>query len=71
MQCVMAFAVAMASVMGNRLCLNIRSVAQSSDEEGTKMRNVLSALKFCHTFSSSTTTQDENQDEQDIEVGRQ
>jgi len=59
MECVICFAVAMASVMGNRLCLNIRVLAQDSDIEDDSTQNPLSDLTFSHTLPCIKTVGDQ------------
>lgn len=71
MECVICFAVAMASVMSSRLCLNIRSVAQKSDAAGEHMRGALSTLTFSHTLPLLKTSQRAHgsADGKDVETG--
>ena len=70
MECVICFAVAMASVMGNRLCLNIRTLAQNSQDETEAIatRNPMSTLRFMSTFPF-VKTQIQSQDDGEAWVG--
>ena len=60
MECVICFAVAMASVMGNRLCLNIRSLTQHPEDKTDATKHPLSTLTFSYSFPFAKT-RDENQ----------
>ncbi|TCD67435.1 hypothetical protein EIP91_012407 [Steccherinum ochraceum] len=68
MECVICFAVAMASVMGNRLCLNIRSLAERLDLTDDTTQTPLSNLSFSHTLPYLKTQDDSRAHSRNMDI---